>query len=250
MHRLNIAVLGCTTKSRADGQGWQQLQSSDFNPSPWLCQNPQSRTFHLLVQFMQGIPKKPAEQDVQLIFTIQPCQHSCFFSNKLGGINLLLAKRTSARFFHLKYTLIGSALQLFKQQYVMKTNRCITVRCHCKIVHVCHQQVLIGKLKKTITFELWQGNQVAIEVQLPQPQSSQQRGAPLHGPSRCPWARTHTQLPHVGCSYSPTPTHPTACSCPLIAHPHHHCCRGSHFSADSTENPLKWVGEKKTLPIT
>lgn len=48
-----------------------------------------------LVWFMLGIQKKPTEQDVQLIFTIQACQHSCFL-NKLGEINLLLAESNSA----------------------------------------------------------------------------------------------------------------------------------------------------------
>lgn len=48
MNRPNIAAGGCATRSRADGQGWQQLHSSDFNPSPQRCQGPQSRAFHLL----------------------------------------------------------------------------------------------------------------------------------------------------------------------------------------------------------
>lgn len=147
MNRPNIAVVGCPTKSGADGQGWQQLHSSDFNPSLQPCQSPQSHAFHLLVQFMQGIPKKPAEQDVQLVFTIQPCQHSWVFEqawrNKFG-----LCWEDLCQVLHPKSVLIGSPLKLFKKQYLMKTNRCITAECHCKIVNGCHHQVLIAKLKK------------------------------------------------------------------------------------------------------
>lgn len=105
-----------------------------------------------LVRFMQGIQKKPTEQDVQLIFTIQPCQHSWFFKqawrNKsaLGGEDL-------CQVFHPKCVLIGSPLKLFEKQYLMKTNRCITAEYHRKTVNMCHHQVLIAKLKKKSQIE-------------------------------------------------------------------------------------------------
>lgn len=59
---------------------------------------------------MQGIQKKPTEQDGQPIFTTRPCQHS-WFLNKHGEINLLLAESTSAWF----PILTGQPPELFKQ---------------------------------------------------------------------------------------------------------------------------------------
>lgn len=101
-----------------------------------------------LIWFMQGIQKKPTEQDGQPIFTTRPCQHS-WFLNKHGEINLLLAESTSAWF----PILTGQPPELFKQTkkkkkwYLMKTNRCITAECHHKATDVCHHQVLIAELK-------------------------------------------------------------------------------------------------------
>lgn len=128
------------------------------------------------------------------------------FLNTIGEINLLLAVKTSPAFP--SCVLIGSALKLFKKQYLMKTNRCTTAECHRETVNMCHHQVLIAKLKKNKDWELWQGNMVAIEVQLPQDNT----------PSREEFPRTA----RAG-ACARTGVHNSVPACPPTAHPHS-CC--------------------------
>lgn len=109
-----------------------------------------------LVRFMQGIQKKPTEQDVQLIFTIQPCQHSWFFKQAWRNKSAL-GWEDLCQVFHPKCVLIGSQLKLFKKQYLMKTNRCITAEYHRKTVNMYHHQVLIAKLKKKTQLRVMTG---------------------------------------------------------------------------------------------
>lgn len=238
MNRPNIAVPGCTTKHGADGQGWQQLRSSDFNPSPQLCQSPQSRAFHLLTCSVPARHPKKAHWTrctAHIYYSTLPA--SLVFFTQAWWNKFALGWENLCQVFHPKRVLIGSRLKLFKKQYLMKTNRCITAECHCKIVNMCHHPVLIAKLKKNNkNQELWQGNTVAIEVQLWQPQSSQQGGAPTHSASGRPCqalrARSPTQLPPVGWAHPPA--HPAASSRPPPAQPHHDCWH----------SPGSWVNRK------
>ena len=136
--------------------------------------------------------------------------------------------------FHPKRVLIGSPLKLFKKQYLMKTNRCTTAECHCKIVNMCHHQVLIAKLKKSKpTLRVMTGkygcyrSPASTNTIFPAERSSYaQRERASVSASTC--TLTHA-APTPGLVSAPFPAH-AAPTCSPIAHEHHSCRRAGHFS--------------------
>lgn len=184
-----------------------------------------------LVRFTQGIQKRLTEQDVQLIFTTQPCQHSCFFKQDWRN-KFALGCENLCQLFHPNCVLIGSALKLFKNQYLMKTNRCTTAERHWETVNMCHHQVLIAKLKKKQRLRVMTGKYGCYRSPASTSQHSQQRGVPTHSPSRClcqNWVHTSAPKSH--------------CSPPQLL-------QGSaSHTADSTENSSKYSGKSSFLHV-
>lgn len=208
MNRPNIAAGGCATRSRADGQGWQQLHSSDFNPSPQRCQGPQSRAFHLLPCLVH------ARHPEKAYWT--RCTAHIYYSSLPAFLFFKQAWRNKFALGWEQFCLVWVRFNRVATKTFRKTVFNENKQMHnCRVSpqdcwHVSSPS-FNSRNEKIKERERWQGNTVAIEARLPQTRPAEQTGAP-HGGSRCP-----CQGPHTGSSTHTAPCDTHTGSCP----PHH-----------------------------